>query len=492
VQALAIGRITQSATRNTQAAFWDRVLSLPAPFFRRFSSGDLTMRVLAVDSLQQLMGGPVVSALLAAGFGLVNLVLMFTYSVELATVASVALLLTVTVLVVATWHISKNATSALEAGREANAWMTQLLAGLPKIRLAHAESRVQARYLEILRRQAAAMSRQTLTVGQVNAWFAFAATAVTAAFFLVIDHEWHGSPPISTADYLAFASAYALAFAGVQGLSVLISPIANAGPTFDLLRPLMEEQPETAADGQDPGRLTGRIELRDVTFRYDAQGPLVLKGVDLVVAPGELIALTGSSGAGKSTITRLLLGFDVPEEGRILFDGRDLADLDVSLVRRQMGVVVQSGTVMRDSVLKNILGGVAGDEAVAWSAAERAAIADDIRAMPMGMQSIIDAGNISGGQAQRILLARALARDPSVLILDEATSALDNVSQKVVTEAINALGVTRIVIAHRLSTIRAADRIVVMDQGTVVESGSYDELRAADGVFARLVARQLR
>jgi NHLM bacteriocin system ABC transporter ATP-binding protein len=491
VQGFAVSRITQKATRNMQSALWDRVLSLPAFFFRGYSSGDLTVRVLAVDSLQQLVSVQVVSAVLAGAFGLVNVVLMFRYGADLAIAGLAVLLVTVAVFALCTRAISRNAEVALETSKEGNSWLIQMLAGLPKIRVAHAEKRLEARHFDIARRQASAMSRQTLVIGRLNAWFGFIASGSTALFLLVVFLEWHGSPPISTANYLAFASAYGLAFAGVAGLTALVSPIANAGPTFRLLMPIMNHLPETTGNRQDPGRLEGRIELRDVTFRYTPGGPQVLKGLDLEIQPGEMIALTGSSGAGKSTITRLLLGFDVPEEGQVLFDGRDLNDLSLDLVRAQMGVVVQNGVITRGTVLRNIVGALPDAEPLAWRAAERAAIADEIRAMPMGMQTIVDPANISGGQAQRILLARALVHDPAVIILDEATSALDNASQKAVTDAMNALSATRVVIAHRLSTIRAADRIVVMEAGVAVEVGTFDELMAADGHFAALVRRQI-
>lgn len=492
VQNFTVSFISQRATRNMQAAFWDRVLSLPASFFRSYSSGDLAVRVLAVDTLQSLVSVQVVSAALAAVFGLVNLILMFQYDGMLGLVGLLFLALTFLVLVVGIRYVSKYATKSLTASKSSNGWLVQMLSGITKIRIANAESRMEAQYFDIARTQAVAQSEQTMVIGRISAWFAFAASGASALFYLVILIQWQaGSAPISSADYLAFASAYGLAFAAVSGLTGLISPIANAAPTFNLLAPIMKALPETAGGKQDPGKLQGHIELRDVVFRYTPDGPAILKGLSLRVEPGSMVALVGPSGAGKSTITRQLLGFDTPESGQVLYDGRDLRDLDPTLVRSQMGVVVQEGQVTRGSILANILGAGATDEDVAWRAAEKAALADDIRAMPMQMHTVVDPSNVSGGQAQRILLARALVHNPGILILDEATSALDNASQAQITEAMKELNATRIVIAHRLSTIMSADVIVVLQAGVAVETGTYEELLAKNGVFTSLVTRQL-
>lgn len=491
VQSFTVSRISQNATLHMQSAFWDRVLSLPASFFRGFSSGDLTVRVLAVDSLSSLVSVQVVSAALAAVFGLVNLVLMFSYDVKLGLAALVVLAITILMLIASIRALTRRATEALAFSRRGNGWLVQMLSGIMKIRIAHAEDRMEAEYLDIARQQTVALSQQTLVAGRLNAWFIFTASGASALFYLVVYSQWEGGDSsVTTATYLAFSSAYGLAFAAISGLSNLISPLANAGPTFNLLRPIMDTLPETAGGRQDPGTLAGHIELRDIHFRYTPDGPMVLRGLNLHIEPGSMVALVGASGAGKSTITRLLLGFDSPERGQVLFDGRDLRDLDATLVRSQMGVVVQNGRITRGSILKNILGGTSQDEELAWAAAYKAAIGEEIEAMPMKMQTVIDPGNISGGQAQRILLARALVHDPRILILDEATSALDNASQSQVTEAMNALNATRVIIAHRLSTIMAADSIIVMDRGVAVEAGTYDELMERRGAFYALVHRQ--
>lgn len=491
VQSFTVSRISQRASIAMQSAFWGRVLSMPASFFRGFSSGDLTIRVLAVDALQSLVSTQVVGATLAAVFGLVNLVLMFKYDVLLGFCGLAFLIVTCIILAIGVRGVSRHATQALVTMRESNGWAVQMLSGILKIRVANAEARMEAKYLDLAREQAVAMSQQTLVGGRISAWFTFAASGASAVFYLVLLWSWSDGAPLSPAAYMAFASAYGLAFAGIAGLSSLLTPVATAGPVFRLLSPIMDSLPESAGHRQDPGRLSGRIELRDVSFRYSSDGPLVLRGLNVQIELGSMVALVGKSGAGKSTITRLLLGFDTPAEGQILFDGRDLNDLDAILVRRQMGVVVQSGSIMRGSIMENILGSTSSAIDAAWAAAEAAAIAEDIRAMPMGMQTIVDPANISGGQAQRILLARAMVNKPAIVILDEATSALDNDAQASVTEAMRGLAATRIVIAHRLTTIKSADAIIVIDKGTAVEQGTYEELMAKGGIFAEQVRRQI-
>jgi ABC-type bacteriocin/lantibiotic exporter with double-glycine peptidase domain len=259
------------------------------------------------------------------------------------------------------------------------------------------------------------------------------------------------------------------------------------------LQPILAAEPEGSPDARDPGRLRGDVRLDGVTFAYPGSTGPALEAVTIEAAPGELVALVGPSGAGKSTIVRLLLGFERPQSGTVRYDGRDLGGLDVRLVRRQLGVVLQQSRLVRGSLLDNILASSPdADEADAWSAAELAGIADDLRRLPLGLQTRVGEDNqtFSGGQLQRLLIARALVRRPPVVIFDEATSALDNTTQREVSDRIAALECTRIVIAHRLSTIRRADRIYVIEDGRVAAEGTYDELTERDGLFARLVSRQ--
>ena len=240
-------------------------------------------------------------------------------------------------------------------------------------------------------------------------------------------------------------------------------------------------------------KLNGSIEVSNVFFRYNDSMPYVVDGMNLKIKAGEYIAIVGTTGCGKSTLMRLLLGFETPEKGAIYYDGMDMSKLDLRSLRRRIGVVTQDGSLFQGDIYSNIvISAPYLDLDAAWEAAELAGIADDIRAMPMGMQTVISEGQggISGGQKQRLMIARAVAPKPRVLMFDEATSALDNKTQKRVSEALDGLKCTRIVIAHRLSTIKNCDRILVLDKGHILEDGTYDELIAKNGFFAELVERQ--
>ena len=215
--------------------------------------------------------------------------------------------------------------------------------------------------------------------------------------------------------------------------------------------------------------------------------------MSLKIRAGEYVALVGPSGCGKSTLMRLLLGFERPEQGSIFYDRKNIDQIDLKSLRRRIGTVMQNGGLFNDSIYANIaLSAPALTMDGAWEAAEAACIADDIRNMPMGMFTMISEGQggISGGQKQRLMIARAIAPKPAILIFDEATSALDNITQKKVTEALDRLHCTRLVIAHRLSTIRSCSRILYMENGKILEEGTYEDLMQKNGLFADMVARQ--
>lgn len=260
-----------------------------------------------------------------------------------------------------------------------------------------------------------------------------------------------------------------------------------------MVSPILETVPEISENKRVVTRLSGGIELSNVSFRYEENGPTIIDGLSLKIRPGQYVAIVGSTGCGKSTLMRLMLGFETPQKGAVYYDGMDIASLDLKSLRRKIGTVMQNGKLFQGDVFSNIIISapqLTMDEA--WDAARLAGIADDIHAMPMGMHTIISegSGGISGGQRQRLMIARAIAPKPRILMFDEATSALDNITQKIVSESLDSLKCTRIVIAHRLSTIRHCDRIIVLDKGKIIEDGTYEELIDRNGFFAELVERQ--
>ena len=261
-----------------------------------------------------------------------------------------------------------------------------------------------------------------------------------------------------------------------------------------MIKPVMEQEPENGAGKKIPLSLSGDIEISNLSFKYEEKGPTILDNINLKIKKGEYVAIVGKTGCGKSTLMRLLLGFETPNKGAIYYDGRDLAKLDLRSVRQKIGVVMQNGSLFPGDIFSNIIITAPWktmDDA--WEAAEMAGVYDDIKAMPMGMHTLISegSGGISGGQKQRIMIARAVINRPQVLFFDEATSALDNITQNHVAKSIEKLNSTRLVIAHRLSTIKNCDRILVMDGGKIVEEGTYDELMRQKGMFYDLAIRQV-
>lgn len=474
-----------------QPALLDRTLSMPTSFFRDFSSGDLSTRVLAAQQLAQLVSTSMVTQALAFVFAFVNFIVLFWYSRAMAIVALVAVALTTAFILVCGVSIRRLTAKSVAAQRVTTAWIVQLIGGISKIRSAGVEQRLVAMHQDRMRSLIDAQASQTLVSGRLSGFMLAAAELIPAAFFVVATAGMSATtgPDVTTSEYVAFIAAFGTIFGATTGLVAVVGSLAATGPTLELAAPILAAIPEQR--GEDPGELRGNLELRRVSFRYGLGLPFVLRDVSLSVEEGELVALVGPSGSGKSTVLRLLLGFEKPEAGEVLVDGRELSDLDPVGYRSQLGVVVQDGRIMQASVRDNVLAGESlGDQHV-WEALDSAALAEEIREMPMQLETLVDPATVSGGQAQRILLARALLRKPKIIILDEATSALDNESQDRVRESLSALGVTRVVVAHRLSTVERADRIVVLEGGAVTEVGTFAELMDTGGRFSDLAGRQL-
>ena len=363
-----------------------------------------------------------------------------------------------------------------------------LINGVTKIKNAGAEKRAFARW-----------SRQYVKAAeclyQPPAFLKVSQIIITAIslFGTILLYYTAIQSGISMADYMAFNSAYGMVSGAFTALAGIVATIAQIKPILNMVAPLLETEPELDMKRQVVTRLRGSIELNNVSFRYQENMSNVLDNLSLKIKPGQYVAIVGKTGCGKSTLLRILLGFEKPQKGAVYYDGKDLSSMDLKSLRQKIGVVMQNGKLFQGDIYSNIT--ISAPHLTleqAWEAAEMAGMAEDIRQMPMGMHTLISEGQggISGGQRQRLLIARAIAPKPRILMFDEATSALDNLTQKQVAESLERLKCTRIVIAHRLSTIKHCDRIIVLDQGKIVEDGTYETLLNQQGYFSALVERQ--
>jgi ABC-type bacteriocin/lantibiotic exporter with double-glycine peptidase domain len=422
----------------------------------------------------------------------VNLVVLLCCSVPLA-LAALGMLAVVGGVFLATglWQLRWQR-RLVELGNRLNNQAFQTLRGLPKLRVAAAESFAYAawagefaRSRELQRR--VGRIRNLTTV--LNAVYLPLSTLVV---FMLMAGPARGS--MSAGTFLTFSTAATMMLTSVTQLTGALVSAVGVLPMFEQIKPVLDEAPEVPDGAVQPGTLSGAIEARGLSFRYSADGPLVLDDVSFQVRPGEFVAVVGASGCGKSTLLRLLIGFDRPLSGSVAYDGQDLAALDQAAVRRQCGVVLQNAQPFTGSILECVRGAGSYSQEEVARAVAMAGLAEDVKAMPMGLHTVIadGGGAVSGGQRQRLMIAAALIRRPRVLFLDEATSALDNRTQGQVIDSTRAMRATRIVIAHRLSTVLDADRVLVMSGGRIVQQGPPAELLAdTAGLFHSLVHRQI-
>ncbi|MBR0405292.1 MAG: ATP-binding cassette domain-containing protein [Eggerthellaceae bacterium] len=485
---IAVNRIRTKISMPVAAAFMMRLLSLPATFFRDYSAGELASRSTAARSLVELIVSNALSLGITAVFSLLYVVQIGQFAPALMwpaigiIAATIAVMLATSLVQV---HVTRQ---QMEYAAKENGKSFSLLFGVQKIKLAGAEKRAFAQWARSYTKSAELQYNPPLFLKLSGALGA--AVSLGGAIIL---YYLAASSGVTPSDYIAFFAAYGMVMGAFASLAGVVQAFAKIKPLLDMTEPILNATPEVAENKEILTELVGRIELNNVYFRYDEDSPYVVDGMNLKIRPGEYVAIVGKSGCGKSTLVRLLLGFETPEKGAIYYDGKDITGLDLRSLRRRIGAVTQDGSLFSEDIYSNItISAPHLTEDEAWEAAEIAGIADDIRAMPMGMHTMISegSGGISGGQKQRLMIARAVAPKPRVLIFDEATSALDNLTQKKVSEALDALNCTRIVIAHRLSTIKNCDRILYIDGGRIVEDGTYAELIEQGGLFAELVERQ--
>ena len=488
VKSLLMARINTKMSLSVQAATMMRVLSLPADFFKKYASGDLSSRAQYIQSLCNMLISTVLTTGLTSLFSLMYISQIFAYAPALVVPALGIILATIIFSLITTFAQMKYTKKKMELSAEESGMSYAMITGVQKIKLSGAEKRMFARWSKLYSEQLMLSYNPPMFLRAGGAF-----SSIISMGGMILMYFMAVQSGISVADYYAFNTAYGMVSGAFMSVVSIAGTIAQFKPTIEMAKPIMDAIPEVSEGKLVLERISGGIELNNVSFRYNENMPNVVDNLSLKIRPGQYVAIVGSTGCGKSTLMRIMLGFENPQKGAVYYDGKDLSGIDLKSLRRKIGVVMQNGKLFQGDIYSNIVISapqLSMDDA--WAAAEMSGIAEDIRRMPMGMHTIISegSGGISGGQRQRLMIARAIAPKPRILMFDEATSALDNITQKIVSESLEKLKCTRIVIAHRLSTIKECDRIIYLEKGKIVEDGTYDELIALNGKFAELVERQ--
>ena len=488
VKTLIMTRINTKMDLSVQAATMMRVLSLPADFFKQYSAGELSSRAQYIQSLCSMLISTVLNTGLTSIFSLIYVSQIFEYAPALVVPSLLIIFTTILFSLITTFYQMKYSKKQMEIAAEESGMSYALITGVQKIKLSGAEKRAYARWSKLYAKQVELTYNPPMFLRANGAFSSIISlTGALVMYFMSVQSG------VSVADYYAFNTAYGMVSGAFMSLAGIATTIAQFKPILEMAKPIMDAVPEVSEGKLVIERISGGIELNNVFFRYSENMPLVINNLSLKIRSGQYVAIVGATGCGKSTLMRIMLGFEKPQKGAVYYDGKDLNSIDLKSLRRKIGVVMQNGKLFQGDIFSNITISapqLSMDEA--WEAAEMAGIAEDIRRMPMGMHTIISegSGGVSGGQRQRLMIARAIAPKPKILMFDEATSALDNLTQKIVSDSLDKLKCTRIVIAHRLSTIRQCDRIIYLEKGQIVEDGTYDELIAKNGKFAELVERQ--
>ena len=487
-QSAVNSRISTKLNTTVEAATMMRILSLPAGFFNNYSAGELQEYQGYLNSLCSILFETLFTTSLSSLFSLAYVTQIFVYAPSLVVPSLLITLASTVFSLISTFAQIKISERKMQLSAKESGLGYALISGIQKIKLSGAEKRAFAKWGEIFAKQSALEYNPPMFL-KINSVIASAITLVGT----LVMYGMAISSGVSRAEYIAFESASGMVSGAFTSLAGIALTVANIKPILKMAKPLLDAEPEVSEGKTVIDSLSGNIEMNNIYFRYNEDMPYIFENFSLKIKKGQYLAIVGKTGCGKSTLVRLLLGFEKASRGAIYYDGKDINSIDPKSLRKNIGTVTQNGKLLQGDIFSNITISapyLTLDDA--WEAAELANIADDIREMPMGMHTVISEGQggFSGGQKQRLMIARAVAHKPKVLIFDEATSALDNITQKNISKSLDELKCTRIVIAHRLSTIKNCDRIVVIDGGKIIEDGTYDELIAKKGYFAELVERQ--
>jgi len=475
-------------------SFFDHLFMLPLKFFQQRSTGDILTRVSSNTTIRDIVSTQFLSTVLDGGMVIVYIIILLWQSWSFGLVVLVIGILQFVLLLGTKNEFRLRSDRELEAIGKSQGYVAEILAGMTTVKAAGAEQRAFQKWSNLFCDQLNSSIRRIYLSSILE-------TSITVLrivsplllLWLGVIQVLNGTMQLGTMIALnALASIFVTPLASLASsatqLPIIRSHLERIG---DVMEADVEQEVPQA---QEPPHLTGHIRLQDVSFKYDANSPSVLKDITVDIAPGQKVAIVGPTGSGKSTLGKLLLGLYLPTEGEILYDGIPLRSLNYQSVRSQFGVIMQDASIFSGSIWQNIAFNNPGmDMESIVNAAKLAALDGDIQQMPMGYETYVaEAGNaLSGGQRQRLAIARALANNPSILLLDEATSALDVITEHIIEQNLKSLACTQIIIAHRLSTVRDADTILVLNQGSIVESGSHAQLLEMQGYYARLIHNQL-
>ena len=488
-RSLMVVRLEGRSSDQIQSALWDRLLKLPVSFFRRYTTGNLIMRVLSTERMRSLLSGNATRVFFSGIFSLFYIVAMVVYAPVLTFIALAIVIAGFLITLACAAIYSRMQKEFYELEGRINAFLIQIISAVGKLRTAGAEKNAFSKWAHLFAKykKVELHSQHVKNIVKVlNFVLPFIMYLAIFGFVLA------SSTKYSVGAFLAFNIAFVSFYLAMTDLGNTLLEMTPLMPLWDRARVIVQEPLEEKLKTESPGKLSGEIHIDEVCFQYEDSDTPLLQNISLKANPKEFIGIIGPSGCGKSTLIRLLLGFERPKSGAIYYDDKDLATFAVHDFRKQLGVVLQEEGIVAGSIYDNLTcGGIYKPEQVE-RALQISGFGEDVESFPMGMHTYLSMGGstLSGGQKQRLLIARALLPNPKILLLDEATSALDNRNQERVIKSINQLDVTRIVIAHRLSTIKNADRIYAMEKGRFVQVGTFEELASQPGLFADMLKRQ--